>query len=442
MIALARQLRFVFVGTVLVVAAFSTGIPFLFFLMYLCAALFLGAWLYSRTGLRGVRAGYQVLNPRAHVGETLQAVYRVDNPTRWPKPWLEVWNDSTLPSGLPGRAIGIQPNDSRQWIAKVELARRGSFRLGALRIRTGDPFGLFSTEMVVGQPTGVVVFPKIFELPLWRLPPSPVDGSSPSRRRYEAATPLASTIRPYVYGDAINRVHWLSSARHGELQVKEFDLEQAADLWLILDLDRATQAGVGEGSSVEAAVSAAASIALRTLADNRAVGITASARRTQVLTPDRGTRVEQKILHLLANVQADGNQPLAEVIVGTLPQLRRGMTLCIVTSSTDREWVRAISGLRRRGVGVVVVLLDRFSFAGHRGAPEQAPGSKPSDAVRPRTDAVRPPTDVAEPPADAAGLAELAACRHALAEYDIVTHLLHAGDDLSSVLGERSRVRA
>jgi len=416
MMVLVRQLRFVFVGTVLVVAAFSTGIPFLFFLMYLCAALYLGAWLYTRRGLRGVRAGYQVLNPRAHVGETLQAIYRVDNTTNWPKPWLEIWNDSTLPSGVPGRAIGIQPNDSRQWVAKVDLARRGSYRLGALRLRTGDPFGLFSSEMVVGQPTGVVVFPKIYELPLWRLPPSPVDGSSPSRRRYVAATPLASTIRPYVYGDAINRVHWLSSARHGELQVKEFDLEQAADLWLVLDLERSSQGGVGESSSVEAAVSAAASIALRTLADNRAVGLTASARRTRVLTPDRGTRLEQKILHLLANVQADGNQPLAEVVVGTLPQLRRGMTLCLVTSSTDREWVRAISGLRRRGVGVVVVLIDRLSFAAVGG-----PG-----AEVPETD----------------GAAELAACRHALAEYDIATHIVHAGDDLSAVLGERSRVRA
>ncbi len=52
---LARQLRFVFVGTVLVVAAFSTGLAFLFFLLYLCAALLIGAWLYARNGLRGVR---------------------------------------------------------------------------------------------------------------------------------------------------------------------------------------------------------------------------------------------------------------------------------------------------------------------------------------------------------------------------------------------------
>ncbi len=416
---LARQLRFVFVGTVLVVAAFSTGLPFLFFLMYLGAALLAGSWFYSRNGLRGVRAGYHVLNPRAHVGEVLQAVYRVDNGARWTKPWLEVWNDATLPATVPGRAIGVRAGASRQWLAKVTLMRRGSYRLGALRVRTGDPFGLFSSEMVVGQPTGVVVFPRVFDLPHWRLPPSPVDGSSPSRRRYEAATPLASTIRPYVHGDAINRVHWLSSARHGELQVKEFDLEQAADLWLVLDLERAAHAGSGESASVETAVSAAASIALRTLADNRAVGITASARRIQQLTPDRGPRVEQKILHLMANVQADGSQPLAEIVVATLPQLRRGMTLCIVTGSTERDWVRALSGLRRRGVGVVVVLLDRFSFLPD--PPED------DDAGRAERDARR---------------AEVAACRHALAEYDIETHVLRAGDDLGERLGGRVRARA
>lgn len=416
---LARQLRFVFLATVLVVAAFSTGLPFLFFLLYLTAALLAGTWLYARNGLRSVRAGYHVVNPRAHVGEVLQAVYRIDNGARWSKPWIEVWNDSTLPTSLPGRALGIAGGASRQWLAKVTLGRRGSFRLGALRVRTGDPFGLFSSEMVVGQPTGVVVFPKVYELPHWRLPPSPVDGSSPSRRRYEASTPLASTIRPYVHGDALNRVHWLSSARHGELQVKEFDLEQAADLWLVLDLERSAHAGVGDTASVEMAVSAAASIALRTLADNRAVGITASARRVQQLTPDRGPRVEQKILHLLANVQADGSQPLAEIAVATLPQLRRGMTLCIVTGSTERDWVRALAGLRRRGVGVVVVLLDRFSFL-----PEP---HDDDEAARAERDERR---------------AEVAACRHALAEYDVETYLLHQGDDLTQALAGKVRTRA
>jgi hypothetical protein len=39
--------------------------------------------------------------------------------------------------------------------------------------------------------------------------------------------------------------------------------------------------------------------------------------------------------------------------------------------------------------------------------------------------------------------AELAAVRHALAEYDIEHHLVRAGDDLAEALGApRSRVRA
>ena len=94
--SLARQLRFVFLGTVLVVAAFSTGINFLFFLVYLLGALLLAAWLFARRGLQGLRAGYHVLNPRAQVGDVLQAIYRVDNDTRWGKPWVELWNDSTF----------------------------------------------------------------------------------------------------------------------------------------------------------------------------------------------------------------------------------------------------------------------------------------------------------------------------------------------------------
>ena len=119
--------------------------------------------------------------------------------------------------------------------------------------------------------------------------------------------------------------------------------------------------------------------------------------------------MEQKILHLLANVQADGAHPLAEVVLATMPQLRRGMTLCLVTGSTDREWIRALATLRRRGVGVLVVLLERASFVG-----------RDDDESR----------------------AELAAVRHALAEYDIGYRLLKSGDDLAERLGGRERARA
>jgi uncharacterized protein (DUF58 family) len=405
----SRHLRLLFLVTALVVAAFSTGIDFLFFLVYLAAAIGIGSWLYARRGLRGVRADYRVLNPRTHVGEVLQAMYRVENHDRFGKPWVECWNESTLVNSLPGRVVGMSGRGTRQWLAKVTLTRRGTYRLGPLRVRSGDPFGLFSAEMAVGQPTGVVVFPEVVPLPHWRLPPSPIDGTTRTRRRYEAATPLVAGVRPYVHGDAINRIHWLSSARHGELHVKEFDLEQAADLWILLDLDRGVHAGIGTDASVETAVTIAASIAMRTLGDNRSVAMTASARRLQLHQPDRGPRVEQKLLHLLANVQADGSTPLAEVLNTTLTQLRRGMTLCIITGSTDRTWVRALAALRRRGVGALVILLDRASYI----------GVDPDDRAR----------------------SELMAVRHALAEYDVEHRLVRRGDDIAEAIGGRVRGR-
>lgn len=402
-----RHLRLLFYVVALAVVAFSTGWDFLFFLLYLTLAIGAGAWFIARRGLHGVRADYRVINPRTHVGEVLQALYRIENSDRLGKPWVELWNDSTLPTSLPGRAVDLPGRSRRQWLAKVVLTRRGSFRVGPLRVRSGDPFGLFSTEMTVGRATNVVVFPEVVQLPGWRLPPAPIDGSTPMRRRFEAASTLVAGVRPYVHGDAINRIHWLSSVRHGELHVKEFDLEQAADLWIVLDLDRGVHAGIGTDASVEAAVTIAASVALRTLSDNRAVAMTASARRLQVHQPDRGARVEQKLLHLLANVQADGATPLAEVVNNTLPLLRRGMTLCLITGSTDRTWVRALSALRRRGVAALVILLDRASYI----------GVDPDDHAR----------------------AELAAVRHALAEYGIEHRLVKRGDDIATAIAGRRR---
>ena len=67
------RLNVLFLGTVLVVAAFSTGISFLFFLVYLIAALVTGSYLYTRYALRGITARYEVQNPHAQVGEILRA---------------------------------------------------------------------------------------------------------------------------------------------------------------------------------------------------------------------------------------------------------------------------------------------------------------------------------------------------------------------------------
>ena len=165
----------------------------------------------------------------------------------------------------------------------------------------------------------------------------------------------------------MNRIHWKTTARHGELQVKEFDLEQTADAWIVLDLQRGIGAGRGDESTIESAIRVAAAISDKAIAENRAVGFTVNAGRTAFLPADRGGRQHQKIMQLLAAVEADGQAPLVETLISTVGRLRRGMTAVVITPSLDPSWVRPLASLRTRGVACVVVTFDVAAY--DRGGP-------------------------------------------------------------------------
>lgn len=412
-----RRLQIIAVAAILVVAAFSTGADFLFFLLYLAILVVGGSYVLTRLGLSDLEAGFTLDRVQAQVGDVMRATYTVRNTSRLPKLWLEISNPSALPVPLPGRAVTLESRAERTWSARVPLLRRGHFRVDPMLIRTGDPFGFFEASASVGTGATVIVYPRLESLPGWRLPAAFMEGSQARPERTLQSTPLVTSVRPYVTGDAFNRIHWKSSARQQELQVKEFDLEQTADVWVFLDLHRTVHAGEGDFSTLEMGVRAAASIAAKALLENRTVGLTASGKRSTVLSADRGGRQHQKVMHLLAAVEADGNDPFVEVLVQGLPRLRRGMTAVAITPSTDRDWVRPLSALRGRGVAPVVCLLDAVGF---EQATRAAVGEAPLSTVD-ADDRMR------------AGRA----IRHALAEFDLTVFEVlpdrSLGESLASV---------
>jgi uncharacterized protein (DUF58 family) len=354
------------------------------------------------------------------VGDQLRVTYTLRNASRLPKFWLEVHNPTSLPGGLPGRAISLASSSERSWLVRTRLTRRGHFRIEPLRIRTGDPFGFFEASASVGQGIAVVVYPRIEPLPLWRLPPANLEGSHAAPERTLQTTPLATTVRPWAPGDSFNRIHWKTTARYGEIQVKEFDLEQTADAWVVLDLQRSAQAGRGDESTIEAGVRVAASVADKAIAENRAVGMTVGAHRVTILPADRGGRQHLKIMQLLAAVEGDGTASLAEVLVASVPRLRRGMTVVVITPAADTEWVRPLGTLRSRGVSCVAVTLDSAAY--ERVAAEE----------RARIDGrpLMPP----DPTAEEQRAKRARALRHALAEYELPNHHVTPGRALGEVL--------
>jgi uncharacterized protein (DUF58 family) len=415
-----RKLQLVVAVAVLVIAAFSTALPFLFYLLYLAILVVGGSYVLVRMGLTDLEAGYAVSQLHGHVGDKLRVTYTLRNSSRIAKLWLEIHNPTTLPGGLPGRAITLAGRSERSWLIRVPLARRGHFRIEPLHIRTGDPFGFFEASATVGQGVSVVVYPRLEPLPRWRLPAAQLEGAQVLPVRTMQTTPLATTVRPYAPGDSMNRIHWKSTARHGEIQVKEFDLEQTADAWIILDLQRGIQTGKGDESTVEAAVRAAASIADKALQENRSVGMTVNVARTAFLPPDRGSRQHLKIMQLLASVEADSSTPLVETLITTVGRLRRGMTAVVITASLDPSWVRPLASLRTRGVSCVVISLDAgaFELASHPAPTMTVEGGPPP-----------PPTEVDEETKKRAR-----ALRHAIAEYELTSFSITPGRPLGELL--------
>ncbi len=414
-----RRLQFLVIAAILVLAAFSSGQLFLFYLLYLGILVIGGSYVLVRLGLTDLEAGYAVSQLHGHVGDPLRVTYTLRNASRVPKLWLEVHNPTTLPGGLPGRALSLGGSQERSWLIRAPLTRRGHFRIDPLAIRTGDPFGFFEASAAVGQGVSVVVYPRLEAVPAWRLPAANVEGSHAAPERTQQTTPLAMTVRPYAPGDSMNRIHWKATARHGEIQVKEFDLEQTADAWIIIDLQRAAQAGRGDQSTTEAGIRAAAAIADKALIENRAVGMSVNARRPTQLPPDRGGRQHLKVMQLLAALEPDGEAPLVEALINTVGRLRRGMTAVVITPSLDPAWVRVLATLRGRGVACVVVLLDVKAFDRH--------------AQQERALATGTPV-LADAELDETAAKRMRAMRHALAEYELKTYVIEPNRPLGEML--------
>src|SRR5215207_10328411 len=108
-----RRFQLIVIAAVLLIAAFSTELDFLFYLVYLSILVIGGSYILTRLGLADLEAGYAVNQLSGHVGDRIRVTYTLRNTSRIPKPWLEVHNPTTLPGGLPGRAISLGGNTQR-----------------------------------------------------------------------------------------------------------------------------------------------------------------------------------------------------------------------------------------------------------------------------------------------------------------------------------------
>ncbi|MGH8908573.1 MAG: DUF58 domain-containing protein [Egibacteraceae bacterium] len=151
-----------------------------------------------------------------------------------------------------GRAVSLR--------YPIVAGARGRHTVGPLRILVRDPFGLAQRTRRDAGTDQVLVYP-----PIEALPPDAIrarhygDGSSPHRQPFEDGDEF-HTMREYVEGDDLRRVHWPSTARRQRLMVRQQEQTRQARAFIFLDIRRCAHEGRGPHSTAEKAIGVAASL--------------------------------------------------------------------------------------------------------------------------------------------------------------------------------------
>jgi uncharacterized protein (DUF58 family) len=265
-------------------------------LLYVVAGLMVGPLIFN--GIlaalipRGVRVRRQL--PAALVaGEMLEAHLSLANPRRRLAAWLIVVADTLERQRTPQRQRRVTATAwfphvpagaTRHTSYRGRLTERGRYRFGPLRLTCRFPLGLVQRTVTVAAPAEVVVYPRLGELTarakaLWR---QSATGQRPARRRGRAEAEFHG-LRDWQRGDSRRWIHWRSSARRGEIVVREFEHQEHHDVAVVLDLAVVGPISRKQADLVERAVSIAATFVERACAEPGTRVVLAVAARGELL---------------------------------------------------------------------------------------------------------------------------------------------------------------
>jgi hypothetical protein len=131
-----------------------------------------------------------------------------------------------------------------------------------MSVRVTDPFGLVELGRTFRTTVPLTVTPRTVNLPQILLGGAWTGSGDNRPRAFATGSAEDVTVREYRRGDDLRRVHWRSSAKAGELMVRREEQPWQSRATLFLDNRVIAHRGQGIASSLEAAVSAAASIAV------------------------------------------------------------------------------------------------------------------------------------------------------------------------------------
>ncbi|MEV5428873.1 DUF58 domain-containing protein [Streptomyces sp. NPDC052701] len=333
-------------------------------------------------------AGSRRLSPaRVPAGSEARVHLRMENVSRLPTGLLMLQDKVPYVLGPRPRFVldRVEAGGRREVSYRVRSDLRGRYPLGPLQLRLTDPFGLCELTRSFSTYDTLTVIPRVEPLPPVRLG-GEAKGHGDGRQRSLALAGEDDVIpRGYRYGDDLRRVHWRSTARHGELMVRREEQPQRARCTVLLDTRGIAFEGAGPDAAFEWAVAGAASVLVHMLERGFSVRLLTDTGNT---VPGEGgdgfagaIQESADAAGLMMDTLAVIDHSDGEGLSRAYDVLRGGDEGLLVAflGDLDEEQAAVVARMRQRSGGAIAFLLDSGAWGRE---PTDVPGSSDEGGER------------------------------------------------------------
>ncbi|WP_298400523.1 DUF58 domain-containing protein [uncultured Chloroflexus sp.] len=351
---------------VLLIWLFFDSKPVISLTVYVLIGVQVIAWLWPRIAGQQIewrRQAPLVVSPNEPGEITITITYR----GRLPLPYLVITED--IPPALSTDArkrwvISLKPGQQQVLRYTIQSRQRGLYWLGPLRISIGAVLDLNEVQLVEQQQTPVTIIPSVVPLPLLALPAGLPFSHERQRLSLFDDPAQKMGVRPYRPGDSPRRMDWKTSARLGELQVRELAPVIARETLIALEFSETAYRGRFARDDRERAVIAAASLATALMNRRQAVGLCSNGYdpltddRIAPLPPAAELEHLREILARLGRIEPERSSPFLTDLIAADRYLSWGGTLMIITAALDERWLVDLTTLSQSGLRIAVALAE------------------------------------------------------------------------------------
>ena len=334
--------------------------------------LVLSAVVVVRFGRHSLEVLRTVSPTRANADQPVEVSLHVHNKGVGRAPILML--EDSLPGELGSKGrftlMGLEVDGKRDISYEIRAPRRGRFEIGPLRITATDPFRLARVSESRSEVSHLLVHPRVERL---STPRDIGQYRSPAVTSIRQLTGSRGddfyTLREYVNGDDLRKIHWASTAKRDRYMIRQEETPWHTRATILLDDLQSHHQGSGATSSFERSIEACASLAA--LYSRTGYSFRLECALSTGLGSAKGADHYTACLDLLATLHASSgdSDALTERISGLQTGGGAEGTLVLVSSALDAPAVAALSQCRRRYRDVFAVLfLTGDAAAGKRAA--------------------------------------------------------------------------